>query len=222
MKQASIALIVAICLCQAALARVAPTFTYADLLKISDLVVLIEHESTKESEASDSFYGAGRITTAKVLAQLKGEFNGEKITIHHFHYANTPNAPNHVIFPPEAASPCILEIATPTLGKTIPINPTRQYLAFLKKQEDGSYIPATPQYDSNLSFVPLGGDINELWTSPAITGRGEPRPGIRTFVLEKPANVKVDRDGADQPATAPESESKGKEKSQPESKPAPR
>ena len=193
MKQASIALVVAVCLCQTALARISPSFTYADLLELSDLVVLIEHESTKESEASDSLGGEGRITTAKVLTRLKGISNEEKITIHHFFYPNTPNSPNHVTFPPKAASTCSLEIATPTLRGTIFINPTRQYLAFLKKQEDGSYIPVTPQYDSNISFVPLGGDINRLWMSPnesGITEREEQPSGIRTFVEEQTADTK--------------------------------
>lgn len=219
MKQVSIAFIAAICLCQAALARVSPSFTYTELMNISDLVVLIEHESTKEFEARDSLGGAGRITTAKVLTQLKGEFNEEKITIHHFFYANTPNAPNHVTFPPEIASTCSLQMTTPAFRGTRFINPTRQYLAFLKKQEDGSYIPVTPQYDSNLSFVPIGGELNRLWMSPndsGITERGEQPLEIRTFVEAKSANIKEEEQaGSGQPSTRSESDSEGGDKSQP-------
>jgi hypothetical protein len=193
MKRISITFIAVICLCQAALARVFPSFTYTELMNISDLVVLIEHESTKEFEARDSLGGSGRITTAKILTQLKGEFNDEKITIHHFFYPNTPNVPNHVTFPPAITSTSILQMTTPAFRGSLFINPTRQYLAFLKKQKDGSYIPVTPQYDSNLSFVPLGGDLNRLWMSPNESGiteqRGQPL-GIRGVVEVKPANIK--------------------------------
>ncbi len=190
MKQATIALITTICLCQAALARFAPSFTYAELLKISDLVVLIEHESTKEFDAKDSLDGAGRITTAKVLSPLKGEINTGKITIHHFFYPFSPNAPNHVTFPRADASTCSIQKATSFGGGTLFVRPTRQYLAFLKRQEDGSYIPATPQYDSNLSFVPLGGSLNRLWMSSNEFGvtRQEEKPStIRLFVEKEPS-----------------------------------
>lgn len=218
MKQAFIALIAIISLSQAATARFTPSFTHAELLKISDLVLIIEHDSTKASEEKDSLGGRGRITTAKVLTQLKGNFNEETITIHHFFYPNSPNSPNHVTFPSKAASTVALQIKTPSVRGTRYIQPIRRFLAFLKKQEDGSYIPVTPQYDSKLSFIPLGGHNNTLWThnDSGISEQGEPPLEVRTFVEVTPANLKAEPDGTGQSATHTESKPEGREKPQPE------
>jgi hypothetical protein len=220
MKHTLIALIAIIFLSQVATARFGVSFTYDELMKISDLVVIIEHESTRESEANDSLGGSGRITTAKVLTRIKGNFNEEKITIHHFFYANSPNAPNHVTFPSKAAPRIRVEINTPFVRGTRYFEPTRQYLAFLKKQNDGTYIPVTPQFDSDLSFITLGGPLNSLWTTSndsGISEQGEQSVAMRTFVEVTPGKLKAEQDGTVQPATRPESDSEGGDKPQPES-----
>ncbi len=186
MKLASIALIAAISICQTAFARFSVSFTFDELLMMSDLVVLMEHEATKASGVTDSQGGIGRITTAKILTKLKGEAKSDRITIHHFFYEDGPNVPNHVTFLREDAGTCSFR----TAGRTLFINPARQYLAFLKKQDDGSYIPVTPQYDSNLSFVPLGGSLNRLWMSPngsGVTAQEEKPFAIRLFVEKEPS-----------------------------------
>jgi hypothetical protein len=218
MKQAFIALIAIFFVPQAATARFTPSFTYAELLKISDLVLIIEHDSTKASEERDSLGGRGRITTAKVLTQIKGNFNDEKITIHHFFYPASPNSPNHVTFPSKAASTVALQIRTPSVRGTSYIQPIRQFLAFLKRQEDGTYIPVTPQFDSKLSFIPLGGHNNTLWThnDSGISEQGEPPLEVRTFVEVTPAKLKAEPDGTGQSATHPESKPEGSDNPQPE------
>lgn len=184
MDLAAITLVVVISLCQSALARFVPSFTYEQLMEMSDLVVLMEHESTTGSDATDAQGGSGQITTAKVLALLKGTAGMESLKIQHFSYPRTPNAPNHVVFPPAEVRTCA--ISTATRG-TLFVAPTLQYLAFLKRQEDGSYVAATPQYDSALSFLPVGGQLNELWARPEEHEAGEAegeRPAIRQFVEE--------------------------------------
>jgi len=151
-------------------------------MEMSDLVVLMEHESTTGSEATDAQGGLGQITTAKVLALLKGTAEMESLKIQHFSYPSTPNGPNHVVFPPAEVGTCAIVTGT---RRTLFVAPTRQYLAFLKRQEDGSYVPATPQYDSALSFLPVGGQLNALWTRPEEHDGGDgERQATRKFVEE--------------------------------------
>jgi hypothetical protein len=221
MRKIFIAFIAVVFLSQVAIARFAPRYTYDELLKISDLVVVIEHESTKESEVEDSLGGKGRITSAVVLTQFKGDVKEKKISIHHFAYPDSPNAPNHVTFPSNAAPPIYFEINTPSVRCTLPIDPTRHYLAFLKKQEDGSYIPVTPQYDSNLSFFPLGGRLNSLWLIPENSGiskQGEQSLEGRTFLEVAPRKYKATSGGFGLPVSPLESKSEGQDKPQRESK----
>lgn len=81
-----------------------------------------------------------------------------------------------------------------------------QYLIFLKRADDGSYKPLTGQYDPDNSFFVL-----------------------QRYHISKERETSLDTEkngakqgGANQPATAPESKSEGKDKPQPESKVAPR
>jgi hypothetical protein len=223
MKLAAITLILACCLCQSAWARFIPSYTFEELMKMSDLVVLMEHEATLESEARDPRGGSGRVTTAKILAVLKGESEEVKLTIHHFFYASSPQSPNHVTFPPAEAEMCSLRTATPSGRGTLFVTPTRRYLAFLKKQENGSCIPVTPQFDSNASFMPVGGHLNRLWMTPhdsGLSARTSRPKEIRVFVeVEPDATRKTDAEpGANPPAAAPESES-GAAEQKPQAKP---
>ena len=161
----TIIIVTAIGLCQSTMARFSPSYTYEELVKISDVVVIMEHESTEETTATDKLGGLGRVTIAKVLIAFKGKAS-EKVTIHHFFYHPVPSAPNCVIFPPALTPELQMQISTPNTKGTVFIRPARQYIAFLKIQADGSYIPATPPYDSNLSFLPIGNDLSFLYKYP--------------------------------------------------------
>lgn len=181
MKIAVIAIIIAVSLCRPASARILPYFSYEELMAMSDLVVLMEHESTKETGITDAQGGSGRITTAKVLTVLKGKIEGKNLTIEHFDYGATPSAPNHIIFPQRNAEDCLMQAAKYTLF----VRPTRHYLAFLKLQKNGTYSAVTPQFDSQLSFLPVGGQLNDLWTVRERYGVSETKAaplGTRKFV----------------------------------------
>jgi len=185
MKSVIITIIIVISLCRSASARFLPYFSYEELVALSDLVVLIEHESTKETEVADAQGGSGRLTSAKVLAVLKGKIEGKNLAIEHFDYGATPSAPNHVIFPTSQVGGYWIQSARCGLF----VEPTRQYLAFMKLQQNGTYTSVTPQFDSRLSFLPVGGRMNDLWTifikydAPLATAKP---PAMRKFVEVPP------------------------------------
>lgn len=164
MKLAIAVILSSIFLCQFTAARFAPYYSYEDLMKMSDLVVIMEHESTQVSKEIDPESGNGRVTTAKVLFAFKGKVTAEKIRIYHIYYPMLPSAPNPIVFLPSDASGIRMRRSSPDSHATFFIVPSRQYIAFLKRQSDGTYIPATPQFDSNLSFLTIGGSTNVLWS----------------------------------------------------------
>ncbi|WP_035602619.1 hypothetical protein [Haloferula sp. BvORR071] len=132
-------------------ARFAPSYTFEELMQRSDLVVIIEHESTRQTDERDEErYGSGRLTTAKILTTLKGESKETKISIRHIYYPRNPNSPNSVEFP-DTKEQVPLSRGT----KTTYANPPWRYLAFLKKGPDGTYVPSVDAYDSALCFLSL-------------------------------------------------------------------
>ena len=132
-------------------ARFAPNYSFEELMQRSDLVVIIEHESTRETEEHDEAQGgAGRLTTAKVLATLKGECTDAKISIRHIYYHPTPNSPNSVEFP---ASRAPIQLKKGSM--TISVNSPWRYIAFLKRDSDGTYVPSVDAFDSALCFLNL-------------------------------------------------------------------
>ena len=156
-----------------ALARFAPQYTFEELMQRSDLVVIIEHESTRETEERDEAGGGlGRLTTAKVLTTLKGECKDAKISIRHIYYHPTPNSPNSVEFP-ATRGPIQLKKGSMTLY----VNPPWRYIAFLKRDRDGTYIPSVDAFDSALCFLNLM------------------EPHILARLTEPPAEAKVESSG---------------------------
>jgi hypothetical protein len=153
-----------------ALARFAPGYTFEELMQRSDLVVIIEHESTRETDERDEAQGGtGRLTTAKVLTTLKGEFKDSRISIRHLHYAPAPNAPNPVEFP-ESNRPIQVKKGSMTLF----VNSPWRYIAFLKRDRDGTYVPSVDAFDSALCFLNLM------------------EPHIMARLTEPPAEAKVE------------------------------
>lgn len=132
-------------------ARFVPTFSFEELMQRCDLVLIIEHESTRETDARDEARsGVGRLTTAKVRSVLKGAHGEGRITIRHFYYQPNPNAPNSIVFPPEATN-----IPLSRDKKIAYLQGPWCYLAFLKRNHDGTYVPVVDAYDSALSFISL-------------------------------------------------------------------
>jgi hypothetical protein len=146
-------------------ARFAPRYSFEELMQRSDLVVIIEHESTRETEERDEAHGGtGRLTAAKVLTTLKGECNDARISIRHLHYEPTPNSPNAVEFP-GSPGPITLKKGTMTFF----VHPPWRYIAFLKQDRDGTYVPSVDAFDSALCFISLveSGVIDKLAGPPA-------------------------------------------------------
>ena len=134
-----------------AYSRFAPGYSFEDLMQRSDLVVIIEHESTRETEERDEARGGtGRLTTAKVLTTLKGECKDSRISIRHLHYAKSPSSANAVEFP-GSAGPIMVKKGTMTYF----VHPPWRYIAFLKRDRDGTYVPSVEAFDSALCFLSL-------------------------------------------------------------------
>lgn len=134
-------------------ARFAPSYTFEELMQRSDLVVIVEHESTRQTEERDEARGGtGQLTTAKVLTTLKGECKDKdsRISIRHLHYEPSPNVPNAVEFPGSTGS-ITLKKGTMTFF----VHPPWRYMAFLKRDRDGTYVPSVDAFDSALCFLSL-------------------------------------------------------------------
>jgi hypothetical protein len=181
MKFVIITIMFGLSFCRLSSARFLPSYTHEELMVLSDLVVLMEPVSTKETEATDAQGGMGRATIAKVLLVLKGTIKEKNLTIEHFHYGATPNSPNHVIFPSSQAKGYLIQSARCGMF----VEPTRQYLAFMKLQKNGTYTSVTPQFDSKMSFFAVGEKMNDLWTDfvkyDEVAATAKP-PAMRKFV----------------------------------------
>lgn len=139
----------------------------------SDLVVIIEHESTRETnERDEEGGGTGRLTTAKVLTILKGDYKDSRISIRHLYYAPTPNAPNSVELP-GSTGPIQVKKGSMTLF----VNSPWRYIAFLKRDRDGTYVPSVDAFDSALCFLNLV------------------EPHIMARLTEPPAEARVESSG---------------------------
>jgi hypothetical protein len=146
-------------------ARFAPSYTFEELMQRSDLVVIIEHENTRETEERDETSGGtGRLTVAKVLTTLKGKCKDSRISIRHLHYEPSPNCPKAVEFPSSTGS-VTLKKGTMTLF----VHPPWRYIAFLKRDRDGTYVPSVDAFDSALCFLSLvePGALAKLTAPPA-------------------------------------------------------
>lgn len=153
-------------------ARSVKQWTDAELLRTADVVAIIRPlESKKNADAlqvegfkPEDFIGIS--TKCSILAVFKGNIEEKDLVIHHFCYSpqktSIADGALFILFP---MIPHDYKIIVSENGKDLG-NATRyQYvpawLAYLKKQADGSYIPVTPQFDAALSFKPLLG-VDEL------------------------------------------------------------
>lgn len=97
------------------------------------------------------------------------ECKDAKISIRHLYYASSPNSPNSVEFPANRG-PIQLKKGSMTLF----VNSPWRYIAFLKRNSDGTYVPSVDAFDSALCFLNL--------TEPHIIAK----------LAEPPAETKVE------------------------------
>jgi hypothetical protein len=152
----ALALITSACLASAAHARFGGDFTFEQLFEMSDLVVMIEHKSTERTddrgEAKQG--GKGLITTAQIRGTLKGDSSSKTIKIRHFLYDGPKSEPGDgVRFPGFDETGRIVVTSTPAKRATAFFRPPWQYIAFLKRQHDGLYVPILPQERSADCFL---------------------------------------------------------------------
>jgi hypothetical protein len=142
-------------------ARVLQNWSYQDLLRAADIVVVAEpvaNENNADRWEWIPEFAQGVTTTFKVLGYLKdGGAGGDTIRVKHFIYtkgcpANGGRMINFVVGPLDIDANFTIK------GKSEPWRFTRlqpRWLAFLKKTSDGFFIPVSGQIDPNFSFQEL-------------------------------------------------------------------
>ena len=153
-------------------ARPIRNWTYNDLLKESDLVVIANVTDTKVVPTTDdvSVNGLARLgrdfqqleTVFLVRVIVKGEHKQERLHLVHFGIGpkteSMPNGPMLIEFSKSD------RIARTLTGKERVYG--RDYLLFLKIRNDGKYDPVTGQVDSVLSVRELGDPMELLFRHP--------------------------------------------------------
>lgn len=126
--------------CNIAEARLKPTFGYKKLFKESDVVVIATVVKTDDTD--DKFPGherefKGQDTEFEIQKVIQGDVDGERLKLLHFKYVGTPpaNGPMLVKFEPG------LETEGFMMAQA-------EYMLFLKRTDDGRYVPVSGQYDS--------------------------------------------------------------------------
>jgi hypothetical protein len=142
-------------------ARITREWTYDDLQKESDLVVIAEVAETKTVALTDDLVQNGLSgfasfkqveTTFRVHAVLKGKVEQKQITLVHFRIdwektTSITDGPLLVAFPTKE------QAATKEREKSL-VGP--DYLLFLKSRKDGKFDPVSGQVDPIWSARPLG------------------------------------------------------------------
>src|SRR6478609_2245647 len=163
----ALAFIISACLTSVGFARFGGNYTFEQLYEMSDLVVLIEHQSTEmtEDKGEANHGGEGLLTTAKIIGTLKGSSSSKTIKIRHFRYDRVPKSEpgDGVRFPGFDETGRFVETSTKIETSTAPwttgafFRPPYQYIAFLKRQDEELYVPTLPQERSADSFMMLIG-----------------------------------------------------------------
>ena len=136
-------------------ARAVRTWSDAELMKSSDLVVLAQPISSKDLDETNSLGWPsaepwerfrGVETTFKVLDALKGLPKNDRIVLHHYRFESgaPPNGPTLISFMP---------------------GDTNKYILYLAKDGPNRYAPATGQLDPDISIKSL----NSMAGQPDVT-----------------------------------------------------
>jgi len=152
----ALTLTIALCLSSVGHARFGGDYTFEQLFEMSDLVVVIEHRSTERTDdiGEAKKGGKGLLTTAQIIGTLKGTSASKTIKIRHFLYSRYPKSePGDCIRFPGLDEKA--RVVATSKGRTSFFRPPWQYIAFLKRQDDGLYVPTLPQERSADSFRTL-------------------------------------------------------------------
>lgn len=147
-------------------ARGVRAWSYDELVKASDVVLVIEplktenNDDTFATEYDLDWDFQGVSTTFKVHCCFKGSTVPDEIVVKHFEYKPNgmggANGPTFLQFLPgtlkykAAYSKDDKEVSSNTYYEPHPC-----WLAFLKKTADGSFVPVAGQIDTGLSFKEL-------------------------------------------------------------------
>jgi hypothetical protein len=147
-------------------ARRIPFISFEELLENSDVVAIVSPVQTQKNDEKlkiqgrDSNLFQGLTTECRVLGTLKGEVKAdESLNIVHFEYKNLTlselNGAGFISFPTKEIEYGFQikdgeKVIRNTEGGIHP-----RFLVFLKKADDGSFIPTTGHYDANRSVFLL-------------------------------------------------------------------
>jgi hypothetical protein len=147
-------------------ARLIPFISFEELLASSDVVAIVSPVQTQKNDEKLKIQGRdpnifqGLTTECRVLGVLKGDIKAEEsLSIVHFEYTNMsltePNGAGFISFPTDKMEYGLQikdgeKVIRNTEGGMHP-----RFLVFLKKADDGSFIPTTGHYDANRSVFLL-------------------------------------------------------------------
>jgi len=104
----------------------------------------------------------GWVTTFEVMTTFKSDVEvGSKLEVLYFSYAVDFGRPNGAMFATFVISPVQRKVITSvddvTLNQSMHLAYRPNYLGYLTKESNGSYRPATDQYDSKFAFIEIPG-----------------------------------------------------------------
>jgi hypothetical protein len=143
-------------------ARAVRIWSYDDLLKASDVVAIVEPIKSENNQdqffelsSDDRGLAHGVSTTFKIHCYLKGASSTTEIVVKHFDGKDVRtlvNAPDLVYFP---IGPQTFDVSAPQnnqVHERYSTSTSPLWLAFLKRNDDGTLAPTAGQMDSVLSF----------------------------------------------------------------------
>lgn len=168
MRAIAILLATTLCVPQFALADLRKNWTYKDLNKESDIIIIATPIKTVDLREDGNLLKERGLdieicklsTTFSVKASIKGVVEPEsEITIIHYKVKKVnelvvEGSPNYVEFR--------FNTISLTKGKEKKIVPAPDYLLYLKKHKDGHYVPVSGDYDSSNSVF----EVTKPWSDP--------------------------------------------------------
>ena len=171
-KKFVFAVVCAICFLaypSAAEARLSRKWTYDQLLKEADLVVIAEAVWTEQADDEPPNHSwprelVAQNTTFKVRLTLKGKAEGEKIKVLHFKFGQYKKGLDDRLLSLDEPHFVAFRTGPMTVGtgKEKHVLPAPEYLLFLKKTKDGRYEPLSGQFDPDRSIREVSKPLDKL------------------------------------------------------------
>ncbi len=156
-------------------ARFIRTWTYDDLVKESDLVVIANVVDVKVVPTTEDLsvnglgtfgYPVQQIETAiRLRAVIKGKYEQKRLDMVHFRYGPKVNGP--IINGPTLFEFPKSDRIARTIGEGNERVYGKDYLLFLKVGKDGKYRPVTGQVDPVFSVRELGDPMHLIFGEPS-------------------------------------------------------